>query len=742
MLTKPTPARIAKRQKFAELSGQGPMMAELYRKAEALRRKQKKNQKSKAGNPESTMDTQRLLHELQVYQVELEMQNSELQESRDRMEVLLEKYTDLYDFAPVGYFTLAAAGTIRQVNLTGAHLVGMERSRLVGQSFGTLVSTAHRSVFNSFLKQVFADQTNHSIDVELLGTGRPLQVIRIRAQRSPASQECQVVVVDITELKQKEDKVRISEIRYRRLFEAAQDGVLLLDPGTRKIMDANPFMTKLLDHPHDHLVGKELFEIGLLKDEAASREMFEKLKRKHQVRYEDLPLESKGGRHQEVEVVANLYQENGQTVIQCNIRDITKRKTAEKALRESEARFRILFEMGPVAVYACDVPGVIQNFNRRATELWGRTPALGDTDERFCGSFKLFRPDGSFMPHEQCPMAEVLSGKIPETHDAEVFIERPDGSRMTVVVNIRPLKNERGEITGAINCFYDITARKQAEEAQRRIEVLAATNRKLHGEIMQRQAVEASLKQSEQHQRDLLAQSRQMQEQLRNLSRQVLHAQEEERKRISRELHDVIAQTLTGINIRLATLQKDRGRNPKSFDRNITRTQQLVEKSVNIVHEFARELRPAVLDDLGLIPALHSFVKLFSQRTHIHVHLKAFAEVEQLETSRRTVLFRVAQEALTNVARHAKASRAEVSIQKLPDGICMKIKDDGKSFSVDGVFDAKGGKRLGLLGMRERLEMVGGRFDIESVAGKGTTIIAQIPLGKVVSGRGGADGIR
>ena len=131
------------------------------------------------------------------------------------------------------------------------------------------------------------------------------------------------------------------------------------------------------------------------------------------------------------------------------------------------------------------------------------------------------------MPHEQCPMAEVLSGKIPETHDAEVFIERPDGSRMTVVVNIRPLKNERGEITGAINCFYDITARKQAEEAQRRIEVLAATNRKLHGEIMQRQAVEASLKQSEQHQRDLLAQSRQMQEQLRNLSRQVLHAQEE-----------------------------------------------------------------------------------------------------------------------------------------------------------------------------------------------------------------------
>ena len=85
-----------------------------------------------------------------------------------------------------------------------------------------------------------------------------------------------------------------------------------------------------------------------------------------------------------------------------------------------------------------------------------------------------------------------------------------------------------------------------------------------------------------------------------------------------------------------------------------------MEKSVNIVHEFARELRPAVLDDLGLIPALHSFVKLFSKRTCIHVHLKAFAEVEELDSNRRTILYRVAQEALTNVSRHAHASRVEV----------------------------------------------------------------------------------
>jgi PAS domain S-box-containing protein len=142
-----------------------------------------------------------------------------------------------------------------------------------------------------------------------------------------------------------------------------------------------------------------------------------------------------------------------------------KAENAQVEARESENRYRALFDLGPVAVYACDASGVIHDFNRRAVELWGRKPALGDTDERFCGSFKLFRPDGSFMPHDQCPMAEVVSGKIPEVRDAEVLIERADGSRITVIVNILPLKNDQKEVTGAINCFYDITERKQAENA-------------------------------------------------------------------------------------------------------------------------------------------------------------------------------------------------------------------------------------------------------------------------------------
>jgi len=185
---------------------------------------------------------------------------------------------------------------------------------------------------------------------------------------------------------------------------------------------------------------------------------------------------------------------------------------------------------------------------------------------------------------------------------------------------------------------------------------------------------------------------------------------------------------LTGINVCLVSLKKEARHNPRDLGHKIARTQRLVEHSVDIVHRFARELRPTVLDDLGLIPALQTFMKTFQQETGIRVSLSAFAALEQVNGDKRTVLYRVAQEALTNVARHAQASRAEVKIQKLDGAISMKIKDNGKGFRGARVLQAKKNKRLGLLGMRERLDMVGGKFSVTSAPGKGTTVVAHIPM--------------
>ncbi len=326
--------------------------------------------------------------------------------------------------------------------------------------------------------------------------------------------------------------------------------------------------------------------------------------------------------------------------------------------------------------------------------------------------------------HEQALITLVLPGYSPGTR--ERMIRRAGTFFAEAITPIEKTHRSAQETNGQLIQLNQVLNQRSVD--------LTASNWQLQQEILQRKSVEESLRKSEQHYSQLLEQSRHMQEQLRLLSRQLLSAQEEERKMISRELHDQIAQTLTGINVRLASLKTEDTLNNKGLQKKISSTQRLVEKSVDIVHRFARELRPAVLDDLGLVPALHSFMKSFATRTGVRPSLTAFAAVEQLDTAKRTVLYRVAQEALTNVGRHAQASRVDVSIQKLRGDVRMEIKDNGKSFDVQGALHVNGSKRLGLLGMRERVEMVDGTFCVESAPGQGTTIRVEIPFAKVRKG--------
>jgi len=259
---------------------------------------------------------------------------------------------------------------------------------------------------------------------------------------------------------------------------------------------------------------------------------------------------------------------------------------------------------------------------------------------------------------------------------------------------------------------------------------LATANRDLKKEVALRHRVEQALKKSEQHQSHLLEQSHHMQEQLRHLSHRILCVQEEERRKISIELHDEIAQVLTGINLHLSTLKKEATVGTKNLKRKITHTQRLVEKSLNSVHQFAGQLRPPALDDLGLIPALHSYTKDVAQQTGLDIRITSFTrdKIEQLDNDKRTVLYRVAQEALTNIVKHARANQVNVNLKKRRGTICMEVIDNGKSFRVQDVLPVGKKKHLGLVGMRERVEMIGGRFMVDSEPDKGTTIRAEISL--------------
>jgi PAS domain S-box-containing protein len=146
---------------------------------------------------------------------------------------------------------------------------------------------------------------------------------------------------------------------------------------------------------------------------------------------------------------------------------VEKAAGVDLGLRDGEQAFELpaaLFEQLPFAIYLCDRDGLVRRYNRRAAELWGRSPKLGDPNERFCGSYRMFRPDGSPLPHHQCPMADVLRTGV-SVREQEIRIERPNGSRGIALVNIEAITDNDGYIVGAVNCFQDVTDRKLAEDS-------------------------------------------------------------------------------------------------------------------------------------------------------------------------------------------------------------------------------------------------------------------------------------
>ena len=185
--------------------------ADVRRRAEERLREKQSSPRSPVGDQSLAEETQRLVHELQVHQIELEMQNEELQQSRAEVEAILGQYTDLYDFAPVGYFTLDRDGTIRQVNLTGARLLGVERSRLVNRRFGLLVSAESRLAFNAFLKKVFESQAKETCELAFRKAANGPFRAHLEAAATQDGQACRAAVVDITERKRAEAELQAAQ---------------------------------------------------------------------------------------------------------------------------------------------------------------------------------------------------------------------------------------------------------------------------------------------------------------------------------------------------------------------------------------------------------------------------------------------------------------------------------------------------------------------------------------------------
>jgi PAS domain S-box-containing protein len=484
--------------------------------------------------------------------------------------------------------------------------------------------------------------------------------------------------------------------------------------------------------------------------------------------------------------------------------DITTRLAAASDLLNLGSQTRLI-ELFPMAAYAVRAPdGVIAWYNSRAAELWGRVPTIDDTDERFCGAYKLYRADGTHMAHCDTPVALALETGA-SVHEQEVIIEKPNGSRVTVSVHIDPIRDRDGAIVGVVNFFHDIHERKQAERTTGLLAAIvdssddAIVSKSLDGIITSwnrgaerlfgysaeeaigqhiklivphdRQHEEATIlerlgrgEQVEHFEtvrvrkdgttldisltispvRDAagiivgtskvardITERKQTEKALKEseLAARLLRLQDEERRRIARELHDGVGQLLAAMSMNVSKVKEERSRLSPDAARCVEENSNMIEQISADIRTMSYLFHPPLLDELGLESALKWYVEGFAERSKIAANLELPVDLGRLPKDQEMCLFRLAQECLTNIHRHSGSSTALVRLWRTPGEIKMEVSDEGRGIHQEIQSKVASGKStgVGLRGMRERVKQFDGTLEIHS-NGKGTSILVTLPL--------------
>jgi two-component system sensor histidine kinase UhpB len=353
----------------------------------------------------------------------------------------------------------------------------------------------------------------------------------------------------------------------------------------------------------------------------------------------------------------------------------------EKALHESEARYGQLVENISEGIVMQNQKGIITYANKRFLDMLGYSEdeVLGKPITRFLGGGLLKRRE----------VQEAAEGD--EFRKAtEVSWKRKDGDRIFTILSPQNIYNDKDQLRGRVSVLTDITDRRRAEQELHR--------------------------------------SREL---LRRLSQHLQTIKEKESKRIAREIHDELGQQLTALKMDLswiASKVEPDDEDAKRFLKKINDMSSLVDNTIQTVQKISAELRPGLLDDLGLVPALEWLAQEFENQTNVHCGLQFHCEMVDLDPDCSTAIFRISQEALTNVYRHAKATKVAISLKEEEGDLVLKIKDNGKGITADEVF---GSTSLGLMGMRERVRPFGGAVNISGKQKKGTTLIVTLPVDRV-----------
>jgi len=425
--------------------------ATLRQKAEELL----KEKQLKADLQLSESEMQKLVHELGVHQIELELQNKELTLAKEKAEVASKKYVELYDAAPSGYFTLTKSGEIIETNFSGASLLGKERSRLKNGLFGFFVSDETKSIFNHFLRNVFIGKAEESCEVALSTNGESLRYVQLTGIVTENGKQCFITAIDVTERRQLEkDRLESSEERYRLLFEESADGILIVDIETKTFKYANPALCRMLGYTEAELTTLSIADIHPKQDLQRVVAEFESQARGERVLAPDIPCLRKDGSIVYADINTNTINLDGRFCAVGLFRDITERKQAEETLRDSERRYHLLIETVNEGISVAQ-NGFLKFVNPMMQVI------TGFTQEEL-----LTLPFLSFVYPED---REIVISNHLKRQEGEPFspryqfrIMKKDGSLRKIEMNGVVIEWEGEPAT--LNIFADITEREHAEE--------------------------------------------------------------------------------------------------------------------------------------------------------------------------------------------------------------------------------------------------------------------------------------
>jgi PAS domain S-box-containing protein len=469
---------------------------------------------------------------------------------------------------------------------------------------------------------------------------------------------------DITERKQREEALSL----FRSLIDGSNDGLQIIDPETHRLIDVNDKACRDLGYSRQELLALSVPDIDPTVDARVLDEILDRCSTSGFAMFESVHRR-KDGSWFPVEVSTKCVMLDRRYCVRVS-RDITERKAAQEALRESEERFRLAAEAGRMFAYTWDAATDVITRSGESKRILGVDSSALVTREQVVAQIH---------PEDRDRVRAKLNALTPAQPELLVNYRfyRPDGSMIWVERTSRAYFDDSGGLIRIVGMVSDITERKRAEEV------------------------------------------------LSNVSRRLIEAQEVERLRIARDLHDDIGQRLTLLSVMLEQLKRPVDSSSELANA-IDALQRQTSDIATDVQALSHELHSSKLELLGLVPAMRGYCAELSAYQEIDINFEHHEVPPRVANDVSLSLFRVLQEALGNAVKHSAAQQFDVTLRGTSDGIHLSVRDSGVGFDVDSAWRGPG---LGLTSMKERLKLVGGELSIASHLARGTTIVARVPLG-------------